>query len=117
MPQLLKLLRSDMVGLGEWRKLIGLRRHCGTRHLIFICTSLSRRSGGEGGGREVDCSAEDMVTCDQWIQHAMSVSRFVGDEGTLEKMVCSPARKIDWCSFKMGIITYFCRRLGCFVLL
>jgi hypothetical protein len=44
----------------------------------------------EGGG-EVDCSAEDMVTCNKWIQHAMSVSRFVGDEGTLEKMVCSPS--------------------------
>lgn len=25
----------------------------------------------------IDCSAEDMVTCDNWIQQAMSVSRFV----------------------------------------
>jgi hypothetical protein len=60
----------------------------------------------EGGG-EVDCSAEDMVTCNKWIQHAMSVSRFVGDEGTLEKMVCSPARTTNWCSFNSAILFYF----------
>ena len=35
----------------------------------------------------VDGSAEDMVTCNKWLQHAISVSRFVGDDGTLEKMV------------------------------
>jgi len=40
----------------------------------------------DGGG--VDCRAEDTVTCNKWIQYAMSVSRFVGDGGALEKMVC-----------------------------
>ena len=70
-------------------------------------TSPSRCCGGGGGGGEVDCSAEDMVTCNKWIQYAMSVSRFVGDEGTLEKMVCSPARTTNWCSFKMGITICF----------
>jgi len=65
----------------------------------------------EGGG-EVDCIAEDMVTGNKWIQHAMSVSRFVEDGGTLEKMVCSPSRTSNWRSFlKMGIT--ICFREGC----
>ena len=63
------------------------------------------------GAWGIDGSAEDMVTCNKWIQHAMSVSRFVGDEGRLEKMVCLPVRDINWCSFKMGIM--ICFRGGC----
>jgi len=59
------------------------------------------------GRGDVDGSAEDMLTCNKWIQHAMSVSPFVGDEGALEKMVCSSVWEIDWFSFKTGMANYF----------
>jgi hypothetical protein len=31
--------------------------------------------------------AGDLANCNKWCQHAISVSRFVGDDGTFEKMV------------------------------
>ena len=98
MPQLLQFLRSDKVGVVEahwiaatmWNKALDFYAYV-SRPRLWL------------GGGEVDCRAEDMVTCNKWIQHAMSVSRFVGDDGMLEKLVCSFVREINWCSSKMGI--------------
>ena len=51
-----------------WR-FIRSPEHYGIKHSIMMRLSPLRLW--------IDCSAEDMVTCDNWIQQAMSVSRFV----------------------------------------
>jgi len=38
-------------------------------------------------GFATDDRAGDLTSCNKWCQHAISVSRFVGDDGTFEKTV------------------------------
>ncbi len=75
MPQLMQMLRNDEVRGVEAHWIAATLWNKALDHLgySFACHSHVR--------------AGDQISCNTWCQHAISVSRFVGDEGSLEQTV------------------------------
>lgn len=87
MPQLMQYLRGDKMGITEAHWIAATLWNKALDYYAYVVPS-PIVTAEEGWG--IDFRAEDTVTCNKWIQYAMSVSGFVGDGGVLEKMVCSP---------------------------
>ena len=77
MPQLIHMLRSDKVGITEAHWIAATLWNNAIDHYGF--------DKGVGDNSR----AGDLANCNKWCQHAISVSRFVGDDGALEKTVSS----------------------------
>ena len=79
MPQLLQMLRNNSVGTTEVHWIAATLWNLALDHYGLPLL--------ETGGS--DLRAGDLQNCHKWAQHAISISRFVGDGGILEKTVCS----------------------------
>lgn len=86
MPQLIQMLRSDKVGIPETHWIAATLWNKALDHYALLATTYS-----------IDGRANDLANCNKWCQHAISVSRFVDDDGVLEKTVCPNFKVLTWC--------------------
>ena len=86
MPQLLQMLRSNKVGIPETHWIAATLWNKALDHYALPATMYC-----------IDSRANDLTNCNKWCQHAISVSRFVDDDGVLEKTVCPNFKALTWC--------------------
>jgi hypothetical protein len=86
MPQLLQMLRTNKIGVPEIHWIAATLWNKALDHYALPATMYC-----------TDSRANDLMNCNKWCQHAISVSRFVEDDGVLENTVCPSFKSLTWC--------------------
>jgi hypothetical protein len=86
MPQLIQMLRGNKVGIPETHWIAATLWNKALDHYALHPVTYY-----------INGRANDLMSCNKWCQHAISVSRFADDDGMLEKTVCPHFKALTGC--------------------